>query len=485
MKREEAIDAMQNRENPFDVCIVGGGATGLGVAVDAAERGYSVALIEQADFAQGTSSRSTKLIHGGVRYLKQGNVSLVREALRERGRLMRNAPHLAQEMAFVIPVYNWFDGPFYGLGLKVYDAMAGKLAMGKSTWLSRGETIAALPTVSKKRLKGGIRYFDGQFDDARLAVDLARTASAHGAQVANYVRCAGLLKEGGKVAGVRARDVESGKEWELRAKVVVNATGIFVDELRADDEPDRSAMVQVSQGAHIVLPREFLPGAAALMVPKTADGRVLFAVPWQNVVIVGTTDTPREEALLEPKPLEEELEFILSHTERFLSCRPQNHEVLSSYAGLRPLVRKPGSGENTSRLSRDHTIVVSHSGLLTVTGGKWTTYRKMAEDVVDRVAGIAGEQKRPCGTAELAIQGAGLAQDVSALAQSEMARTVEDVLARRRRTLLTDARGASEQAPTVASQLASALGRDEAWQQEQVRSFQSLAAQYCLAKGLP
>lgn len=480
MKREQSLDAMQNREEPVDVCIVGGGATGLGVAVDAAQRGYSVALIEQADFAKGTSSRSTKLIHGGVRYLKQGNISLVREALRERGRLMRNAPHLAREMGFVIPIYKWFDGPFYGMGLKLYDAMAGRLGMGKSTWLDREEVIAALPTISQEGLRGGVRYFDGQFDDARLAIDLARTASAHGAHLANYVRCVGLVKEGDKVAGVQARDEESGVEWELRAKVVVNATGIFVDQLRQDDEADRKAMVQVSQGAHLVLPREFLPADSALMVPKTADGRVLFAVPWQDVVIVGTTDTPRDEPQLEPRPLEEEIEFILEHTEKFMGRRPANYEVRSIYAGLRPLVRKPGSGENTSKLSRDHTIVVSHSGLLTVTGGKWTTYRKMAEDVVDRVAGIAGEEPRPCATADFRILGQEEAPSIESMVGEQMARTVEDVLARRRRTLLTDARGASEQAAEVAAVLAGELGKDEVWEREQVTSFRKLAANYIL-----
>jgi glycerol-3-phosphate dehydrogenase len=478
MNREKSLDAMKNREEPFDVCVVGGGATGLGVAVDAAERGYSVALIEQADFAKATSSRSTKLVHGGVRYLKQGNVSLVREALRERGRIMKNAPHLAKELGFVIPIYKWFDGPFYGIGLKVYDALAGKLGIGKSAWLGKDETIAALPTIKREGLRGGVRYFDGQFDDARFAIDLARTASQQGAHVANYVRCAGLMKEGGKIVGVKARDEEAGAEWELRARVVVNATGIFADQLRKDDESGSKAMVQVSQGAHLVLPKEFLPADCALMIPKTADGRVLFAVPWKDVVIVGTTDTPQDEPQLEPRPLDEELEFILSHTEKYMGRRPERNEVRSIYAGLRPLVRKPGSGENTSQLSRDHTIVVARSGLLTVTGGKWTTYRKMAEDVVDRVSGIMGDDQRPCGTVDLAIEDQEGDASVNTFVRREMARTVEDVLARRHRTLLTDARAAKEQAPEVAKAMASLLGRDESWQREQVADFQKLATGY-------
>ena len=461
---------MRNREEVFDFCVVGGGASGLGVALDAVVRGYSVCLLEQNDFGKGTSSRSTKLVHGGVRYLKQGNVSLVREALRERGRLVKNAPHLVSELGFVIPVYRWTDGPFYGVGLKVYDALAGKLGMGASRWLSREETLKELPTVKQEGLRGGVRYFDGQFDDARLLVDLAYTSSLQGAHLANYTKCVGLLEENGKVVGVQVRDEENGEEFEVKAKAVVNATGIFVDELRRG-EPE---MMTVSQGAHVVLPREFLPGNSALMIPKTSDGRVLFAVPWKEVVLVGTTDTPRDEKLLEPKPLEEELEFILSHTEKFLGRRPKPEEVRSVYAGLRPLVRPPNSGGKTSSISRNHTIVRSENGLVTIAGGKWTTYRKMAEDLVDRVEEFEGWEKRSCGTEELLIETSG-ADSVEAFVEKEMARGVEDVLARRTRSLVEDARGAAAAADEVARQMAKSLGKELPWAEDQVSQFEKLA----------
>ena len=480
MKRDLSLDAMRNRKEPFDILIVGGGATGLGTAFDAIVRGYSVALIEQDDFAKGTSSRSTKLVHGGVRYLKQGNVSLVREALRERGRLMKNAPHLVRELGFVVPIYRWFDGPFYGIGMKVYDALAGKLGMGKSSWLNREETIEALPTVAQKGLRGGVRYFDGQFDDARLVMSLARSAARRGACLANYVRCESLVKEDGKVVGVQARDCENGEEFTVRARVVVNATGIFADELRTNDEASSKEMVTVSQGVHLVLPREFLPGEHALMVPKTEDGRVLFAVPWKDVVLVGTTDTPREEPLLEPRPLAEELEFILSHTEKHLGRRPKPEEVRSVYAGLRPLVKKPGSGGDTSKLSRSHVILVSESGLLTVTGGKWTTYRQMAEDVVDRIGTLEGWEERPCGTTDLMLDAGEEGFEVKRFVREEMARTVEDVLARRTRRLVIDAQAARDSAEEVARAMAEELGRDEQWIAEQVKDFHQLAKNWLL-----
>lgn len=504
---------MEGRTAPFDFIIVGGGATGLGAAVDAATRGHSVALVEMADFAKGTSSRSTKLVHGGVRYLRQGNVSLVLEALRERGRLAKNAPHLVHDLAFVIPNYKWWEGPFYGVGMKVYDQLAGKLGLGPSRMLSREETIAEIPTVETEHLTGGVIYHDGQFDDARLAVNLAQTAAAQGALLANYTRCIGLLKEGGFVHGVRVRDEESGREFSIRGRAVINATGVFVDDLRRQDQAGAGAVVAVSQGIHIVLPKEFLPGKAAIMVPKTADGRVLFAVPWHDCVVVGTTDTPVPEHNLEPRALQEEVDFIMEHCARYLTRDPRPEDVLSIYAGLRPLV-KAGDGEDTAALSRDHTILVSDSGLVTITGGKWTTYRKMAEDVIDQAEMIAGVENRPCRTVDLPVQGwthqaipephlqvyGSAAADIRALACGEkihpalaltraevmwhaceeMARTVEDVLARRSRSLLLDARASMEAAPAVAAILAAELGKDRAWEERQVADFRSLAQGYVL-----
>ena len=515
MLRSTSLDLIRSASEPFDFAIIGGGATGLGIAVDAAARGHRVALFEQADFAKGTSSRSTKLVHGGVRYLRQGNVALVLEALRERGRLARNAPHLVRDLEFVIPTYAWWEGPFYGIGMKVYDGLAGKLGFGPSRHLSREETIALLPNVEREHLTGGVIYHDGQFDDARLAVNLAQTAEAHGAALLNYCRCTGLVKERGAVAGVEIRDIETGTEFTVRARAVINATGVFVDDVRRMDEAAAAGLVAVSQGIHVVLPRSFLPGDTALMVPKTADGRVLFAVPWHGCVVVGTTDTALPSPSLEPRALDEERAFVMEHARRYLAKDPADADVLSIFAGQRPLVR--AGGGRTAALSRDHTIVVSESGLLTITGGKWTTYRHMAEDAVNRAESVAGFAARPCGTADLPVHGAIRAEiraanlqpygaDAGALAEMvasvpqgaealhpalpyqrgevvwharhEMARTVEDVLARRTRALLLNARAAIEAAPVVARLLAAELNRDGAWEQAQVGAFTALAHGY-------
>jgi glycerol-3-phosphate dehydrogenase len=516
MDRAKLLNRLRSAEEPFDLLIVGGGATGLGAAVDAAARGHRVALVEQSDFAKGTSSRSTKLVHGGVRYLRQGNLSLVLEALRERGRLARNAPHLVHDLAFVIPTYSWWEGPFYGVGMKVYDQMAGRLGLNPSRVLSRGETVALIPTIETNGLLGGVVYHDGQFDDARLAVNLAQTADALGAVVLNYCAAAGLIKERGAIVGIEARDMETGAEFSVRSRAVINATGVFVDALRRWDDRSAPDLVAVSQGIHLVLPKAFLPGEAAIMIPKTADGRVLFAVPWHDRVVVGTTDTPRGEPSLEPRALAEERDFVMAHARRYLARDPGDGDVLSVFAGLRPLVRF-GDASNTAALSRDHIIVVSESGLVTITGGKWTTYRKMAEDVVDHAEMVAGVDNRRSPTETLPIHGwtheaigpknlrpygadaasiASLIRAEPALAaplhprlpyqrgevlwhaRHEMARTVEDVLARRTRALLLDSRASIEAAPAVAGLLARELGRDSAWQEAQVRTYAELARGY-------
>lgn len=516
MKRAASLERIRSASTPFDFLIIGGGATGLGAAVDAAARGHRVALVEQADFASATSSRSTKLVHGGVRYLRQGNISLVLEALRERGRLARNAPHLVHDLAFVIPNYSWWEGPFYGVGMKVYDHLAGRLGLAPSRVLSRDETVGLIPTVETDGLVGGVVYHDGQFDDSRLAVNLAQTAEGLGAAVVNYCAVIGLLKEGGTVTGVRLRDGESGAEFEVRARAVINATGVFVDSIRKWDQPGQRDLVTVSQGIHIVLPKEFLPGNAAIMIPKTADGRVLFAVPWHDRVVVGTTDTPRPNAEMEPRSLPEEREFVMEHARRYLATGPKDSDVLSVFAGLRPLVRSGDHG-GTAALSRDHTIVVSESGLVTITGGKWTTYRKMAEDVIDHAEMVAGVDNQRSPTETLSIRGAtaetispgnlapygsdaaGIRQLLAAepalaerlhprlpyqqaeviwQAREEMARTVEDVLARRTRALLLDARASIEAAPTAARLLARELGRDADWEKAQVRAYGALARGY-------
>jgi glycerol-3-phosphate dehydrogenase len=511
MKRETHLNQIRNAQKPFDFCIIGGGATGLGAAVDAASRGHSVVLLEQADFAKGTSSRSTKLVHGGVRYLQQGNVSLVLEALRERGRLTKNAPHLVHDLSFVIPNYSWWEGPFYGIGMKVYDQLAGKLGLGPSKWLSKEETVSRIPTVETENLIGGVVYHDGQFDDSRLAVNLAQTAAGLGAKILNYAKCTGLLKTDGLVSGVTVEDRESGENFEIHALCVINATGIYVDDLRAKDDGNSKPMVTVSQGIHIVLPKEFLPGDAAIMIPKTADGRVLFAVPWHDCVVVGTTDTPLHEKSMEPRALASEVAFVMEHAAKYLTKDPKPEDVLSIFAGLRPLV-KSGDDTNTAAISRDHTILVSNSGLITVTGGKWTTYRKMAEDVIDQAEMVSGVDQKRCETETLQIRGwsrtvipepnlkpyGADAAAIRALAEpekihpqlgltvaevrwhvrEEMARTLEDVLARRSRCLLLNARASIEAAPRVAKIMAEELGRDHSWIITQLATYEKLARGY-------
>ena len=502
----------------WDILVVGGGATGLGTAVDAAARGYRTALVEGHDFAKGTSSRSTKLVHGGVRYLQQGNVSLVLEALRERGRLLRNAPHLVRDLAFVVPSYDWWEGPFYGAGLKLYDLLAGRMGLEPSRSLSREETLDRIPTLEPHGLRGGTVYQDAQFDDARLAVTLARTLADRGGVAVNYLKAVRLLKEEGLVRGAVVRDEETGAEAEVRARAVVNATGVFADELRRLDDPESPPILAPSQGIHLVLDRRFQPGASAILVPHTDDRRVLFAVPWLDRVIVGTTDTPVAERSLEPRPLPEEIELLLTHAARYLTQDPKPADVLSCFAGLRPLVRGR-TAEKTAALSRDHTLLVSPSGLITITGGKWTTYRRMGEDAIDKAALVAGLDERPCPTADLRLHGydevsrpdaawAEYGTDAPALARlaseqpgwdeplhfnlpyracevvwaarHEMARTVEDVLARRTRALLLDARASADIAPAVAALLAAELGKDGAWQHRQVAEYRELARGYWL-----
>ncbi len=515
MNRDRMVARLDEGE-PWDFIVVGGGATGLGVAIDAASRGYRTLLLEQSDFAKGTSSRSTKLVHGGVRYLQQGNVALVIEALKERGLLLANAPHLVRNLSFVVPNYEWWEGPFYGIGLKMYDLLAGKQGFGRSRRLSRERTLQLLPTLEREGLNGGVIYYDGQFDDARLAINMAQTAAEQGAALVNYMRVTALIHEAGEVAGVRARDEETGEERELRAGVVVSAAGAWTDEVRRMDDPGAHHMIRPSQGIHLVLPRDFLPGESAIMVPKTDDGRVLFAIPWLDRVIVGTTDTPVPGPSLDPVPMEEEIAFLLEHAGRYLDRDPERADILSIFAGLRPLVGSDDH-DSTASLSRDHTLLISDSGLVTIAGGKWTTYRRMAEDTVDQAATLAGLDDRPCVTRGLRIHGyhahaerfaelEHYGSDAPALrelidekpawqqiihpafdtragqvvwaARHEMARTVEDVLSRRTRALLLDARAAIEAAPGVADLLAEELRRDTAWADQQVRAFNALAATY-------
>src|SRR5947209_15976708 len=405
MDRNISVQRLLARAELWDIAVIGGGATGVGIAVDAASRGYSCCLLEQSDFGKGTSSRSTKLIHGGVRYLQQGNISLVMESLKERGILRRNAPHLVHDLAFVVPNYSWWDAPFYGIGMKVYDVLAGRHGFGKSRLLSKDEVLTHIPTLEQTGLLGGVLYYDGQFDDARLLINLAQTAEGQGAVLLNYAPVVGLTHDAeGFVDGITFTDLESGRQHMARARCVINATGAFSDAVRKIDDPAAKPIIAPSQGVHLMLERSFLSGDSAIMVPRTRDGRVLFAIPWHEHTLLGTTDTPIENVSLEPVALDEEIEFILDTASRYLARRPTRADVLSVFAGIRPLV-KASEAASTAALSREHTIQVARSGLLTIAGGKWTTYRKMAEDCVDHAATLAKLDERPCVTKTLSIHG--------------------------------------------------------------------------------
>jgi glycerol-3-phosphate dehydrogenase len=519
MNRQAMLARVTARSTPWDIVVIGGGATGVGVAVDAASRGFDVLLLERVDFGSATSSRSTKLVHGGVRYLEQGNVSLVMEALKERGLLRQNAPHLVHDLGFVVPNYSWWEAPFYGIGMKVYDLLAGKYGFGKSRLLSREETLERLPTIQTNGLRGGVIYYDGQFDDTRLLIHLADTAADHGAVLLNYAPVVEITRGAdGFADGVVAIDRESGQRMTIPAHVVVNAAGIFADDVRRLAEPDLQAMIAPSQGIHLVFEREFLRGNTAIMVPHTSDGRVLFAIPWHEHTVVGTTDTPIQEPSYNPLPFEEEIQFILDTAALYLSRPPQRSDVLSVYVGIRPLVKANGASMKTSSLSRDHTIHIDNSGLLTIVGGKWTTYRHMAEDCVDHAITLGELRDVPTKTHDLRIHGykqeesltslgvygsdadaiLALAAGDERLAQrlhpalpyiaaeviwgvrEEMARTLDDMLSRRTRALFLNARAAIEMAPAVAALMAAELGQGQDWIEQQLREFNALAEKYLL-----
>ncbi|MDI9335147.1 MAG: glycerol-3-phosphate dehydrogenase/oxidase [Cytophagales bacterium] len=472
LSREQSLARLQAHKR-FDVIVIGGGSTGLGVALDAAARGLSVALFESHDFASGTSSRSTKLVHGGVRYLAQGHIPLVREALRERSRLLANAPHNAHSLQFVMPSFRWWEKPFYGVGLKVYDALAGSHGLGATEFLSRQETERALPGVRSQGLSGGVRYFDGQFNDARLAIDLARTAASLGAIVLNYCRVAELIEDAGQVVGVRVVDVETQQSYAVQSGCVINAAGVWADALRGVSQPSAhqappAKLVEPSRGVHLVVSRDFMPTDTAMMIPKTRDGRVLFLVPWQGHLILGTTDTPVTSAPREPEADQAEVDFILSEAAHYLKRPPTRADVLSIWAGLRPLVQSAAAAGSTKSISREHTIEVAANGLLTVVGGKWTTYRAMSEDVLLHAIAAKLLPAGTCAasvTADLPILGADSpcnTADLTAVldpsyvqfaVEYEFARTIEDVLARRSRVLFLDAKRAEKLAPAVENEL--------------------------------
>jgi glycerol-3-phosphate dehydrogenase len=516
MDRKHSLEQLKERKK-WDVAIIGGGATGLGIAVDAATRGYSVLLLERGDFGKGTSSRSTKLIHGGVRYLRQGNLSLVRESLRERSCLLRNAPHLVTQCEFLVPAYAWWETAYYGVGLKAYGLLAGREGLGATQVISRDAALLRAPTLVRRGLRGGVSYFDAQFDDARMLISLARTAADHGACLINYAPVVALQAgTSGRLEGLTMRDELSGTEHSVAAACIVNATGPFADSVRRMDDPRQPPIIAPSQGVHLVLPRRFLPGTTAVMVPRTSDGRILFAIPWQGHVVVGTTDTPIPESTPEPRPLAGEIDFLLETSARVLDPPPTRADILSVFAGIRPLVRQ-SRPTSTAAISREHLLETSRSGLLTITGGKWTTYRQMAEEAVNEVCKSAHLPRRVCETRQLRLHGfhenaeqfgelALYGADAPALrelsikhpewgeplhpdlnitgarivwgARQEMAQNLEDVLARRTRALFLNARAALQIAPAAARILAQELGHDSHWVDAQLAHFGALAADY-------
>jgi glycerol-3-phosphate dehydrogenase len=518
-KRETLIKQIKENSE-WDVIIIGGGASGIGVALDSSTRGYKTLLLEQVDFSKGTSSKSTKLVHGGVRYLAQGNIDLVKEALYERGLLLKNASHLVRIQSFIIPNYNGWDNFFYAMGLKVYDILAGKLSFGKSIRINKKEVFSRLKTIRNERLKGGVVYFDGQFDDSRLAINIAQTCIENGATVLNHFKVKQLFKNNkGIVNGVVAKDVETNISYNLKAKVIINATGIFTDEILQMDNVRAKNMVRPSQGIHLVLDKSFLLGNEAIMIPKTTDGRVLFLVPWHNRVIVGTTDTLLNNHSLEPKALDEEVNFIISTVNKYLNKKVCKADVLSVYAGLRPLAASKDNSKKTKEISRSHKIIVSNSELITITGGKWTTFRRMAEDTINKAIEIGKLPDVTCKTKNLQIHGSkklfhnkshlnryGSDQEsiqklitetpelgeklhsrlpytkaeVIWAIRNEMARTVDDILARRVRVLFLEAKIAIEIAPYIAGLLAKELGKDKLWEQQQIKEFNIIAKHYIL-----
>lgn len=519
MERESVISLLDDREKVFDFVVIGGGATGLGIALDAATRGYSVALFERSDFTKGTSSRSTKLVHGGVRYLAQGDVSLVLEALHERGLLRHNASHLVKDQLFLIPCYRRWEGPFYTVGLILYDLMARKLSLGRSICIGPKRAVKTIPMLRKKGMTAGVLYHDGQFDDSRLAINLAQTAVEAGGCVLNYMNVTGLLKEKKQVTGVVVRDEETGDMYRVKAHSVINATGVFADEILQMDKPGNRPTVRPSQGVHLVLDASFLDSDCAVMIPKTSDGRVLFAVPWHDKVVVGTTDTLMEESSVEPAALEEEVQFILNTAANYLNRAPQRSDVLSVFAGLRPLAAPRNEGKKTKEISRSHKLIREKSGLITIIGGKWTTYRKMAQDTLDYAIRYMHVPTRDCVTETFPVHGSGVTPDysdplyvygtdadairqlvasapemgeklhpryaytrgeVTWIIRNEMARTLEDVLARRLRILFMDARAAMAIAPQVVAILAEERGKDVSWKAGQLEEFNRVAAHYIL-----
>lgn len=519
MRRQPRYSHEKLTDTLWDIAIIGGGATGVGAALEGASRGYKVVLIEQSDFGKATSSRSTKLAHGGVRYLQQGNISLVFEALKERGILLNNAPHLVHELPFIVPIYDWWEGPFYGIGLKIYDMLAGKAGFGPSKFLSKEETIESIPTVEVKGLRSGVIYHDGQFNDSRLLINLVQTATEQGATMLNYVKAVSLTKENESLTGIEAQDIETGSTFNIKAKVIINATGVFTDSVRKMDNKLSQDIMTSSQGVHLVLDKSFLPGNSGIMVPHTQDGRVLFAVPWRDRTLIGTTDTLVNNYPLEPIPTESEITFLLEHAAKYLTKDPQRSDVKSVFAGLRPLVISSNNEDDTASISRDHSITISKSKLISIAGGKWTTYRRMGEDAIDQAILIGdltpsdsisstlqihGYHKNSHNYGHLSIYGSDANKikellnekdeyrellhpehpirkgEIIWAIRNEMTKNIEDFLARRTQLLILDAKASIDSAPIVARIMAKELRRSRKWRKQQVQNYTELAKNYLL-----
>ena len=515
MLRSKNIKKIKNQKKSWDILIIGGGASGLGAAVDAASRGFKTLLLEKEDFAKGTSSRSTKLIHGGVRYLQNGDLSMVIESLKERGIMRRNAPHLVKDLSFVIPSYDWWSSPFYGIGLKIYDMMAGKLGLGPSTLLNKEETINLIPNVKKTGLKGGVIYHDGQFDDSRMAISLALTAEQQGAIVCNYIKVESLIKNDNLISGVIAKDFLTKERIKINCKVLINATGVFSDNILKMDNPNNPKLIKPSQGVHLVLDKKFLNGPHAIMVPHTSDGRVLFAVPWNNFVVVGTTDTLVNYISIEPNALDKEIKFILDNAGKYMTKTPKKSDIKSVFTGLRPLAADEGDSNETSEISRGHKIILSESGMISILGGKWTTYRKMSEDLINSALSVGGFPERACITQNLPIYGYDYNSDwedpmhvygseidkIKSIDESnfsksiskeffitknmiiwsirnEMSMKLEDILARRTRCLFLDVNETLKIAPKVSGIMAKEMNKNKEWIDKELKNFVKLASKY-------
>lgn len=453
-------------DRDWDILVIGGGATGLSTAWDAASRGFKVALVEKNDFTTATSSRSTKLAHGGVRYLQNGEIGLVREALQERSLLLKNAPEFCQTQRFIMPTHTPLARYYYRCGMWLYDRLAGSSDIPPAELLSPKDLLQQLPNYHKEKSTGGIAYTDAQFDDSALAIALAQCINASGSLAINYVGADQLLMNNGKVCGFLATDQESGESWEMRSKVVINATGIFSDIFRKSSDSSIKWNIRTSRGSHIVVPGKPLGSDNALIIPDTSDGRVLFAIPWKDHTLIGTTDVPTEQPELHPTPSDQEIHFLIQEAQSRFSFYPT--DITSSWSGLRPLVSRAKKG-NTAALSRKHIIDISSNGLISILGGKWTTARKMAEDTIDSAIKTHSLPPKSCQTKHLKLCEHGATQPLTALREAPAAtltpevinkcyrdlyaRNADDILARRTRMSMLDNSIAQSQAATIQESL--------------------------------